>query len=137
MDLVLDTTFFYRGFCGNEAECRLRVYEKPGQAIIVVASELASNRGSSIVSMVTKLAERVWRILEQPHNGMIWIEHIPYISYTAPGEDFTEYDTFSRVVFADPLAGLGGSLERRAEIFANPFWIQLNKKEVDGLLLAN
>lgn len=127
MNLFLDTVFRYRGFCGNAAECRLRVYEKPGQATVVVASELDSNQGTSIANMVVNLAGWVWQMLEKPPNGMVWIEHFPRSGGEAANRNVFSPGTFSEVNFTELVLGC-------SEVFANPVWTALSKEEFDALI---
>ncbi len=127
MGPILDDVFRYRGFCGNAAECRLRVYQRQGKAVIVVASETYTNRGSSVVSMASRLARWVWQMLERPADGMIWIEHIPQLCSSEDREGFSDVDTFSRVFFPK-------SPENGTEIFADPVWTVLSLEELNLLV---
>ncbi len=133
MDLILDSVFCYRGFCGNAAECRIRVYEAPGRAAVVIASELASNRGTSIIHMVTHLAGWVWQILEQPPGGLIWIEHIPRPGSEPGTEESPEEEVITEVLSLCRV-DFGGTLTPHTGSFTDPIWTPISREEFKGLI---
>lgn len=103
---------------GLHAWCQLRVFEKPGRAPVIVASEIAGNPGPSITDSVTEIAGRVWEMLDRPAVGVILIEH--YRAGT--NEDRYQPEQFSIVTFQGPGR------------FENPYWWHLQRLEVEMIL---
>lgn len=132
MDLTVDGVFRYRGFCGNAAECYLRVYQASGRPAVVVASELDSNRGTSIIHMVTHLAGWVWQMLERPAGGLIWIEHIPR---SGTGEESVDAGRFADATVL-PLCRVdfGGSSGPCMGTFISPAWTPISREELKNLI---
>ena len=120
LEMTMDGVFHYQGIGNNDAKCRLRIYERSGQMTVVVATELPSNCGTSIICMSRQLAEEVWKYLERPSHRYIWIEHVPDESQ-AGGDD--QQEAFSFVEF-------GSS----ASEFGMPRWTSVCKIKVEELL---
>jgi hypothetical protein len=68
----------YPGYHGRPAECRLRIFRPgPDRPVVVVASEVPDNPGTSITNRVEVLAGLVAREFGIDPAGMLWVEHYP------------------------------------------------------------
>lgn|GEM_PF-98493 len=116
---LLDVAYHFRGLCGAPSCCRLRVYEPREGPLVVIATELPENPGTSITNFVEELAAEVWALLERPARGMVWIEHYPErgpVHRRIP-------EGFDRVTFARTERG-----------FSGPQWRRLPRAEVEQLI---
>jgi hypothetical protein len=92
--LASDYIHPYKDARGRPAHCRVRIYlpEDPGDALVVICSELPNNPGGSITNSADVIAAGVIQANELP-NPVVWIEHWP--------EESTEgEETFELVVFS-------------------------------------
>jgi len=116
---TLDLIYPFRGLCGAPSRCRLRIYEPREKPLVVLATELPDNPGTSITNYVEELAAEVWALLEKPACGMVWIEHYPErgsVHRRLP-------EGFDRVTFRQTERG-----------FAGPRWRPLARAEVEALI---
>ena len=71
----------YRGYHTPGVVCRVRIYERPGAAPVIVATELPENQNTSITNMAEYLAAEVSArylpgVLDSDQiRPFIWIEH--------------------------------------------------------------
>ena len=94
MHLASDYIHPYKDAGGRSAHCRVRIYlpDDPGDALVVICSELPNNPGGSITNSAEVIAAGVIRAHELP-TPLVWIEHWP--KETAEGQE-----TFELVVFS-------------------------------------
>ena len=59
MPLTHDLTHEYHGYHTPGAVCRVRIYERPGAVPVVIVSELAENKNTSITNMAEYLAAEI------------------------------------------------------------------------------
>jgi hypothetical protein len=92
--LASDYIHPYKDAGGRSAHCRVRIYlpDDPGDALVVICSELPNNPGGSITNSADVIAEGVIRAHELP-TPLVWIEHWPK-------ETADEQETFDLVVFS-------------------------------------
>src|ERR671912_2154945 len=92
--LASDYIHSYKDAGGRSAHCRVRIYlpDDPGDALVVICSELPNNPGGSITNSADVIAAGVIQANELP-TPVVWIEHWPEES-TDGGEE-----TFELVVF--------------------------------------
>jgi hypothetical protein len=92
--LASDYIHPYKDAGGHPAHCRIRIYlpDDPGDALLVICSELPNNPGGSITDSAEVIAAGVIRAHELP-TPLVWIEHWPEES---SGE---EEERFDLVVF--------------------------------------
>lgn len=127
MTLTHDKRFEYRGFHGCKSACRLRVYETPGKVPVALVTELTDNPGTSITNMAEYLATLIWKMLERPADGLVWIEH--YEDRARVGGRTTLKNEFDRVTF-EPRSDASGILTG----FGEPHWQRISREEVETLL---
>jgi hypothetical protein len=92
--LASDYIHPYKDAGGRSAHCRVRIYlpDDPGDALVVICSELPNNPGGSITNSADVIAAGVIRAHELP-TPLVWIEHWPK-------ESADEQETFELVVFS-------------------------------------
>jgi hypothetical protein len=107
--------FSFAGYHCRPAHCHLRVYVHPDRPTVVIASELASNPGTSITNRAEHLATLVCHTARIDPDTMVWIEHYP-----------TDWrpERFSLVEFA---RDRGGRL-------AHPRWTHVSKARVEAMI---
>ena len=76
MHLRYDNLYLYRGYHGCPSYCWLRIYQAPGQTV-VLATEVDDNPGTSITNMAEHLATEVTRTFGLSLGALVWIEHYP------------------------------------------------------------
>jgi len=126
MRKVRDEDYPYRGFWGCEAVCHLRVYFPqsgdidPANPVVVVATELERNPGTSITNMAEHLAQEVRELYGLGPADLIWIEH--YHERTL-GLYSSLPEEFSHVTFSLDAHGC----------YCSPKWRYLCRADADGL----
>lgn len=98
MPSMVDETYTWRGF-GNgfgkwDSRCRIRVFRPHPEQIVVIASDLGEDSGTSITNCAEGLANLVVRDFALDPDLLLWIEHYPYYRQEDPKAEF------SRVQFA-------------------------------------
>jgi hypothetical protein len=112
----LDLEYHYRGFGDCPSYCRIRVFEPRGGPVIVLATELTENPGTSITNFVEGMLPQVARLLATPVGELFWIEH-----YLARGTQPHERETFSQVTLTVTEWGV-----------TRPHWAPLTRAEVEA-----
>lgn len=108
-----DFTFDYHGHYNCRSVCGIQVLKiDNSQKVMILATELKNNPGTSITNAAENVATEVMRMLNMQYDNMIWIEHY---------ENENEEDTFDYVRFE---CGSRDSL-------SNPEWIACNETIVD------
>jgi hypothetical protein len=126
MEKVRDDDYPYRGFLGCEAVCHLRVYLPasgdidPANPVVMVATELGCNPGTSITNMAEHLAQEIRELYGLGPAEVLWIEHYNTHSY-GPGSTLPE--EFSHVTF---------SLDAQGH-YCSPKWRYLSRTDAEGL----
>lgn len=126
MKKIRDEDYPYRGFWGCEAVCHLRVYFPqsgdidPANPVVVVATELDHNEGTSITNMAELLAQQVRETYGLGPAEMVWIEHYNERSL---GPHSTLPEEFSHVTFSLDLQGH----------YCSPKWRYLPRADAEGL----
>src|SRR3712207_2515847 len=71
-----DYIHHYRGYWSDGGKCRIRIYQKKGQAPVVICSQLPDNDNTSVTNMAEYLAVEV---IEEHSLAapLTWIEHYP------------------------------------------------------------
>lgn len=118
---TLDLLYHYRGFGNAPSHCRIRVYEPREAPLVVVATELPDNQGTSITNYAEPLAMAIAQLLEASRETFLWIEH-----YLERGTLPHQRENFARVLFS------GRSSSTR--------WEHLTREQVEELIggkLAN
>jgi hypothetical protein len=92
--LASDYIHPYKDAGGRSAHSRVRIYfpDDPGDALVVICSELPNNPGGSITDSAEVIAAGVIQANELP-TPLVWIEHWPE-------ESADEQETFELVVFS-------------------------------------
>ncbi len=120
--LAADTTLSWRGYA-RTAMCRVRIYAVPAEpderAHVVVLTELAENRGPSIVADASYLAERVGRRFGVAPAEAYWIFHWGAFSY-AGAAPAPRKELFLRATFSRTQSGRLGS----------PYWRVITEDEL-------
>jgi hypothetical protein len=133
MPFICEEIYDYRGYHDCESRCRIRVYELPGGALAIVASDLegelahlGENHGTSITNMTEHLAT-AWR-KRYPGRPLAWIEHYPArgCCWTRQGRKVWQLgETFDRVFF---------SWNNRQQCYCKPTWKHLGRAGLEKLL---
>jgi hypothetical protein len=120
----------YKDAGGRSAHCRVRIYlpDDPGDALVVICSELPNNPGGSITNSADVIAAGVIRANELP-TPLVWIEHWPKES-TDGGEEVFELVVFSSYEVTEKAPYLG---ETRAWI-EDATWKPLDRASVEVLV---
>ncbi len=91
-----DYTYRYRGPRGSYGDCRIRVYEAPGQTV-VIASDLGGGvSGTAAAARIATELER--RHGPDPARPLVWVEHYRYGGDLA-GSPGGRVETFHLVTF--------------------------------------
>lgn len=114
----LDLPFRYWGFRNTPSHCRIRVFEPNGQPLVVLATELPDNPGTSITNFAEQLATQIGELLAAPLETLVWIEHYP-----ERGAKPHERESFALVSFTRTALGL-----------STPRWRHLDRAEVAALI---
>jgi hypothetical protein len=118
MQQIADERFEFSGLHEFPSECRLRVFEGPGLPLVVIATERPDNPGTSITNAAELLATQVYKWLEYPARGIVFLEH-----YEKDGEESYAKERFALVSFIE----LDGQ-------FISPKWQHISKEEVEGMI---
>lgn len=113
-----DSSFSYWGFLNTPSRCRVRVFEPHNQPLVVLATELPDNPGTSITNFAEQLATQVGQLLAAPLETLVWIEHYP-----ERGTKPHERESFSLVSFTRTPHGL-----------SQPRWRHLDRAEVEAII---
>ena len=81
--------FEFRGFHGCRCVCNLELFSLADGRTVVIATELADNKGTSITNVVEYLASTVCDRFEIDPDKLVWIETY---GYAAPGERQRTFD---------------------------------------------
>lgn len=114
----LDLPFRYWGFQGTPSCCRIRVFEPKGHALVVLATELPDNPGTSITNFAAQLATQIGELLAVPLESLLWVEQYPEC-----GPQPHEQESFALVSFTRTPHGL-----------SHPSWRSLSPAEVANLI---
>ena len=114
---MIDIRYKYKGFRDCDSVCRLRIYRNDDKnSVLVVASELHDNPGTSITNMAESLATMVCRQYHISPHKLIWVEHYPRQRWGN--------QTFYRLYF---------DFDWSRVRFTNPRWKRLDLWEVSEL----
>jgi hypothetical protein len=133
-----DGEFRFRGLNDREARgvCRLRLFERGGEAPVLVLTELPDNPSSSVTNTMEFLAPEAIRAFcpgrfehEEP---VVLLEHYP--EERTPSGRIAHEETWDRVSFRSwaPRRVWYGGQERLS--FGEPDWRRLPIEEVIGLI---
>jgi hypothetical protein len=121
MGTIYDGEFRYRGYHGCPSVCHLLIIDRgPEKPYAVVATELDSNNGTSVTNAAEKIADAVWRFLERPALGLLWIERYRDRAFIAGRPQFKEQ--FDLVQF-----------DQIGCTFRRPRWRRISKQEAEAL----
>jgi hypothetical protein len=133
MPLIHEEIYEYKGYHGCDSRCRIRVYELPGGALVIVASDLegelahlGENHGTSITNMAEHLAT-AWR---QRYRGrpIVWVEHYPAhgCCWERNGQTVWQFgETFDRVRF---------TWDNKRQCYRKPAWMHLGRAGAEKLI---
>ena len=121
MRLVFDQRYVYPGPDGRFAQCWLRVYKAPGQAIVLASEVDAYPRPAESTRMVV-MARDVYRRFGLPLDNTVWMAHCPGRGpHIRPYPNVPEH--FEEADFAWTPEGLG-----------QPKWRPRQRTEVEDLI---
>lgn len=90
---MIDIRYEYKGFGDCDSHCNLKIYRSAGNlAVMVIATELADNTGTSITHMAERLATEVCRQYNISPQKLIWIEHYPRRRWGSESFDRVYFD---------------------------------------------
>ena len=104
-----------------EAKCRIRVYQLADGLIVVIATELPDNAGSSITNAAEILATEMRRWFVVSGGGLFWIEH--YQDRAVIGSRPQLKESFDRVFFRWDGAQ-----------YDDPEWKPFSRQQVEALI---
>ena len=67
----------FKGFHGCDSKCDIEIIRRGDGKIVVIATELDDNPGTSITNIVETLATEICQAHDIKHFDLIWIEHYP------------------------------------------------------------
>ena len=75
---MIDIRFEYKGFGDCDSHCNIKIFRSTkDRFVMVMATELPDNTGTSITHMAEPLATEVCRQYNISPHKLIWIEHYP------------------------------------------------------------
>jgi hypothetical protein len=131
-----DFQYTYRGYHTDGGITRIRIYDRPAGAPLVIATELPENRNTSITNMCEFLAWEIGRAYlpgrfehELPFD---WVEMYP-------GERFhpiksRREDSFALVHFADYKPRVVWRGRQRRIRIGQPTWTHLSREQLETML---
>lgn len=129
-----DEILHYGGLHGCHSQCRIRRFRHEDRTVIV-ATELADNRGTSITNMAEHLCDSMLSFAGDPAIWT-WIEHYP--ARGNHGHRISE--SFTRVTFQEAPGAtrthrhfLGHVYECSCGRFHHPTWQSITREEVERL----
>jgi hypothetical protein len=133
MARIHEEIYDYRGYHDCESRCGIRVYERPGGAVVIVTSdlegELASlgeNHGTSVTNMAEHLAT-AWRGRYR-RRPLVWLEHYPArgCRWERNGQTVWQFgETFDRVIF---------TWDNRRQCYRHPKWLHMGRAGAEQLI---
>ncbi len=131
MYLATDYIHLFRGDAGLPSQCRIRLYlpHDDTDAAVVVCSELANNRGTSVTNAAEQIAAEVISHFRLPAPP-VWIEHYPPEA-TTNGE---EEETFDLVAFDDYVVRDAVRDKALRKEIGQPNWKRLDRETVETLV---
>ena len=73
-----DFIHHYEGYHGFPSQCRIRIFKPRPRTIVVIATELPDNPGTTVTNVCEELANQFYHFLGGP-EGFLWIEHYPHV----------------------------------------------------------
>ena len=129
-----DERHHYRGFYDDGGVCRLRTYEAPGRAPVILVTDLPENTNTSVTNIAEYLsAELIARLyparFDHP-EPVVWIEHYPS---DPDGRPSFGRPSFDRATFASwrPAVVFSGGVQRPR--LGEPTWRRLSDDELIAL----
>lgn len=124
MKLWIDIVMAYRGYHGCPSKCGVQIYEptQPGETYVAIYTELDDNPGTSVTNAAETIATGIWKLLERPTRGIVFIERYRDRALVGGRPMFKEH--FDRVTF-----------ELIQGRFARPRWRRVSKEEIERLTL--
>ena len=132
--LVHDELFTYAGYWSQDGICRIRIFTAPDQVPVVVATELADNRGTSITNAAEYIAAEIiarhFPEYFEAEEPVVWIEHYP----RTPTQQREGLPAFSQALFSSytPRVEYLGTIKRIR--IGLPTWRHLEEAEVEALI---
>ena len=115
----MDYEFHFKGKWDVPGICGLKVVQQTEKTIVIATNLYKHNPGTSISRWSAQLATAICKEVKIDPSKMIFIEHNPDRQSKL---DFYK-ETFDIVEF-----------ERDGNLFTNPRWRRISKKEVDDML---
>ena len=113
--------YHYKGYRGCASRCDILI-NKQGDQVVVLATELTDNPGTSITNMAEDLAREICVKNSIPFNRLVWIEHYP--ERRSPLIGLVSEATYDRVEFVSD----------RGTYLRNPSWTRISREDVDALM---
>jgi len=89
VDEIYTWTGFGNGFCNWDSRCRIRIFRPHPEQIVVIASDLGQDSGTSITNCADHLATLVVRDFALDPTLLLWIEHYPCNRQEDPQVEFS------------------------------------------------
>lgn len=115
----VDYEFHFKGKWDVPGICGLKVVQQTDKTIVIATNLYEHNPGTSISRWSAQLATAICKELKIDPSQLIFIEHNPDRQSKL---DFYK-ETFDIVEF-----------DRDGDLFTNPRWTRISKKEVDDML---
>ena len=115
------TEYEFKGFGGCRSRCGLEVIRHQS-FVLVIATELEANSGTSVTNMSESLAFAVCQDWGIPARSLVWVEHYP-----KRGREFEPYvpeESWDLVQFY---------LDLREGRFSTPRWFRLSEEQLRRL----
>jgi len=118
-----DEIFHFAGYFGCPSKCRIR-WTQRGEKVIVIASQLPEDTGTSVTNRAEHLAEEVSKRYGLDPDRLVWLEHYP--DRRSPGQRLPDpiFDEHFSLV----------SFHREGSQFSRPQWTRIEKRMVETLI---
>lgn len=89
VDEIYTWTGFGNGFGKWDSRCRIRIFRPHPEQIVVIASDLGEDSGTSITNCADSLATLIVRDFCLDPDLLLWIEHYPRNREKYPQAEFS------------------------------------------------
>ena len=115
----------FKGYRGCASRCDIRINKVGRHQVVVLATELPDNPGTSITNMAEDLAREICVKNSIPFDQLVWIEHYP--EWRMPLTDMVCEATYYRVSF---------DIDMKIKSFSKPRREWILKETVEALTVG-
>ncbi len=120
-----DYIHYYRGYWSDGGKCGIKIYREDDHVSLVICSQLADNRNTSVTNMAEYLAAEVVEEHGLP-TPLLWVEHYPEHEGGIGEWSLVRFSSWEPVEVC-----LGGVWPHRV---GSSRWSSLRSEEIDVLI---